>query len=142
MPYTISKVDVWAGSIEDRPGGLSDKLETLNEAGANLEFLISRRAPEKPGTGVMFVAPLKGAKQTKAAKELGLQRAESLRSLRVEGSDKPGLCAKVACAIADAGINLRGISAAALAKKSVIYFAFDSEADAKKASSVLKKILR
>ena len=52
MALQISKVDVWAGEIEDRPGGVGEKLEVLSEAGANLEFVISRRAPERPGRGV------------------------------------------------------------------------------------------
>ena len=141
MPYEISKMEVWAGSIDDRPGGLAEKLEALTAAGANLEFLIARRAPEKPGTGVVFLAPLKGAKQTRAAKAVGLQQADSLRSVRVEGPDRPGLCAKVASALAGAGINLRGVSAAAIGKRSVQYFAFDSDIDAGKASRVLKKLL-
>ena len=52
MALQISKVDVWAGEIEDRPGGLGERLEVLSEAGAHLEFVISRRAPERPGRGV------------------------------------------------------------------------------------------
>ena len=40
MAYTIKKVDVWAGEIADRPGGLADKLSALSDAGANFEFLI------------------------------------------------------------------------------------------------------
>jgi len=80
MPYTIKKVDVWAGEIADRPGGLADKLSALSDAGANFEFLISRRAPDKPGTGVVFLAPIKGAKQKGAAQaglEVGHEVAES-----------------------------------------------------------------
>ena len=49
MAYRINKVDVWAGEIEDRPGGLAKKLAVLAEAGANFEFLISRRAPKSRG---------------------------------------------------------------------------------------------
>ena len=45
-------------------------------------------------------------------------------------------------ALADAGINLRGISAAALGRRSVTYFAFDSGADADTAIRVLKKALK
>ena len=61
MPYEITKVDVWAATIEDRPGGLAEKLEVLAEAGADLEFVIARRASESPGTGVVFMAPISGA---------------------------------------------------------------------------------
>ena len=52
MAIQVNKVDVWVGEIGDRPGGLGEKLDALSEVGANLEFVISRRAPEKPGTGV------------------------------------------------------------------------------------------
>jgi hypothetical protein len=45
-------------------------------------------------------------------------------------------------AIADAGINLRGLSAAALGRRSVSYLAFDSAADADNAVSVLRKALK
>jgi hypothetical protein len=45
-------------------------------------------------------------------------------------------------ALADAGINLRGISAAALGRRAVTYFAFDSAADADTAIRALKKILK
>lgn len=141
MAYEISKVDVWVGTIEERPGGLAEKLEALSNAGTNLEFIISRRAPDKPGTGVFFAAPLRGAAQTRAAREAGLSKASSLCSLRLEGPDKPGLGAKIARVVGDAGINMRGLSAASLGRRCVVYLAFDSSADANRASRALKKTL-
>jgi hypothetical protein len=142
MAYTIKKVDVWAGEIVDRPGGLGEKLSALSDAGANLEFLVSRRAPDKPGTGVVFVTPVKGAKQKNAAQQAGLATTDSLHSVRVEGPDRAGLGSKMSRALADAGINLRGVSAAALGRRAVTYFAFDSAADADTAMRVLKKALK
>ena len=141
MAVEISKVDVWAGEIQDRPGGLAEKLQAVSKAGANLEFVIARRAPDKPGTGVVFMAPLTGAAQTEAAAGVGLSKAASLRSVRIEGPDQPGLGAKTAQALADAGINMRGLSAAAIGARCVVYFAFDSDADADKASKVLQTAL-
>ena len=140
MPYTINSVDVWAGTVADRPGGAAEKLSALSEAGANLEFVIGRR--EKPGRGVIFCAPLKGASQTRAAKKAGLSRAESLKSLRIEGPDKAGLGARITEALAEAGVNMRGISAAALGRRAVFYFAFDNPKDASRARQVIKKTLR
>jgi len=142
MAYAISKADVWAGEIADRPGGLAATLETLHSAGANLAFIIARRAPEKPGTGVVFVTPIKGAKQKAAAQETGLQTTDSLHSVRVEGPDRPGLGTKMTRALADGGINLRGISAAALGRRTVTYFAFDNAADADAAVRILRKALK
>jgi hypothetical protein len=142
MAYTVSKVDVWAGTIMDRPGGLAGKLEALSRAGANLELVISRRAPEKRGTGVVFLAPVKGAAQTNAAKKAGLRKSTNLRSLRVEGPDRAGLGTKITLALADAGINMRGLSAAALGRRTVVYFAFDTAADATKAGTILRRVLK
>lgn len=142
MPYFIRKVDVWAAEIDDRPGGLAEKLEALARAGASLEFIISRRAPDKPGKGVVFLTPVKGAKQTRAASEAGLSTTSSLQSVRVEGPDRPGLGTKMTRVLADAGINLRGVSAAALGRRSVSFFAFDSADDAANAIKLLKKALK
>jgi hypothetical protein len=142
MAYTVKKVDVWAGEIADRPGGLSATISALSAAGANLEFIIARRAPDKPGTGVVFVTPIKGAKQKSAAQAAGLTTTDSLHSVRVEGADRPGLGAKMTGALAAAGINLRGLSAAAIGRRAVSYLAFDSAADAATAIGVLRKALR
>ena len=100
------------------------------------------RAPDKPGKGVVFLTPVRGAKQTRAAIDAGLGTTDSLHSLRVEGPDRPGLGTKMTRALADAGINLRGLSAAALGRKSVAYFAFDSANDAANAIKLLRKALK
>lgn len=139
MAYTIDTVDVYAGSIRDRAGGVAEKMSALSDAGANLEFVIARRAEK--GKGVMFCAPLNGAKQRRAAKKAGLTKSDSLRSLRVAGPDKAGLGVKTTAALADAGINLRGVSGAALGRKAVLYFAFDNRKDADQARRILRKLL-
>jgi hypothetical protein len=140
MKLKVSRTDTWAATIDDRPGGLADKLAALAAAGANLEFIIARRAPEQRGSGVVFVTPLKGAKQIKAAEAAGFQKTASLHSLRVEGADKPGMGAKLTGALAEAGINLRGLSAAALGNRSVTHLALDTAQDAARVATVLKKL--
>lgn len=141
MAYEITKVDVWAATIKDRPGGLAEKLAALLGAGASLEFAISRRAPDKPGKGVVFLAPLRGAAQTRAAKKAGFSKATSLCSLRLEGPNKRGLGAEITQVVAEAGINMRGWSAASLGRRCVFYFAFDKPVDANKAARLLRKAL-
>ncbi len=140
MKLSVTRMDVWAATIEDRPGGLGEKLEALAAAGANLEFIVSRRAPDKPGKGVAFVTPVKGAKQVKAAQTAGFQRTDSLHSVRLEGADKPGAGASITRALAEAGVNLRGLSAAAIGRNFVCYLALDTAQDATKAAAVLKKL--
>ena len=140
MKLNVSRTDTWAATIDDRPGGLADKLAALAAAGANLEFIIARRAPEQRGSGVVFVTPLKGAKQIKAAEAAGFQKTGSLHSLRVEGADKPGMGAKLTKALAEGGINLRGLSAAALGKRYITHLALDTAQEAGKAAALLKKL--
>jgi hypothetical protein len=140
MKLKISRTDTWAAAIDDQPGGLADALAALAAAGANLEFIIARRAPEKKGTGVVFITPLKGAKQVKAAAAAGFQKTDSLYTLRVEGTDKPGTGAKLTRALADAGINLRGFSAAAVGKQYITHLAVDTAADAARVAAALKKL--
>lgn len=139
MTYTISKVGVWVGTIPDRPWGLAEKLSPLAQAGTNLEFVISRR--DTPGAALLFVAPLRSAAQTRAAQKAGLRKAVRMHSLRIVGPDRPGLGAKMTNAVAQAGINIRGLSAAAMDRKCLVYFAFDSASDANKAARVLRKVL-
>ena len=132
--------DVWVASLVGRPGSLAGKLAPLAEAGANLEFVIARRSDKKKGDGVVFVTPIKGRTQIAAARKAGFRKTKSLHSVKVEGPDKPGIGAKITGALAEAGINLRGISAAAIGRKMVCHIAFDTSADAAKAIRTIKKL--
>jgi hypothetical protein len=126
-------------TIDDRPGGLAGKLRALADGRANLEFVIARRAPDRPGTGVAFVTPVAGAAQ-RAAKQAGFAKTATLHTVRIQGPDKPGEGARIAAALAEAGLNMRGFSAAAIGRAFVAHVALDSAADAAKAVRVLKKL--
>ena len=134
------RVDTWAASIQDKPGSLASKLSALADAGVNLEFVIARRAPEKPGKGVVFVTPIKGASGCRAARKVGFEKTESLYTLRIEGPDKPGQGAKITQALADKGLNVRGLSAAAIGNKFISHIALDSLTDAVQAARILKSL--
>ena len=140
MAVKVSKVDLWTAVIDDRAGGGADKLEPLAKAGANFEFVFMRRTPEQPGKGMMFVTPVKGAKVVRAATEAGFSKSDALHCVRLEGSDKPGVTAKVARTLAGAGISFRALSASAHGRKFVDHIAVDSAADAAKAVSALRKL--
>jgi hypothetical protein len=140
MALKAERVDTWAASLEDKPGGLATKLNALTGAGANLEFVIARRSPEKPGSGVVFVTPLKGAPQSRVAREVGFEKTESLHTVRVEGPNRPGHGLNIAEALAAAGLNLRGFAAAAVEKRFVAHLALDTAADAAKAVRILRKM--
>jgi hypothetical protein len=139
MALKVSKADVWAVTIDDRPGGAAQKLEALSKAGANLEMVLARRT-ELPGQGVMFVTPLKGKKAVAAAQAAGMGQPGSIHSVRIEGGDKPGLGSKIARTLGDAGVNFRGMSAIAMGRKFVSFIACDSAEDQARAIAALKKL--
>src|SRR5438046_23784 len=124
MPLKVSAQIVWAGDIPDAPGGLAEKLGALAESGANLEFVIARRRPEEPGKGVVFVSPVQGKRAEDAATSSGLRKAIDVPTLRIEGPDEPGIGERMLRAIAELGINLRGVSAAAIGGNFVTYIGF------------------
>jgi hypothetical protein len=133
----VDRVDVWACGIKDEPGGLAKVLDGLRAAGADLDFIVARRSPERPGTGVVFVAPLRGDKEVEAAATLGFNVAGSIHSLRVEGRNRPGVVAEMTEKLAAAGINLRGLSAAVIGPQFIMYLGFDNVGDTAKAASLL-----
>src|SRR5436309_2186789 len=140
MKLKISRTDMWTVTIEDRAGGAADKIEPLAGAGANFEFVFARRTPEQPGKGVVFVTPVKGAKVVKVARSVGFEKPADIHGLRLEGSDRPGMSAKVMRTLADAGISFRATSASAVGRKFVCYIALDSAADAVRAASLLRRL--
>jgi len=138
MALSIKKVDVWAGELRDIPGGLADVLGGLSDAGGDFQFVIARRDPANPGSGQVFITPIKGKKVEQAAAGVGMNRADAVPTLRVEGGDRPRLGHEMARSIAEAGINIRGFSAAVIGNKFVAYIGFDSQQDADRAASALK----
>jgi hypothetical protein len=138
MDIIVEHVDVWAASIEDRPGGLAGVLASLREAGADLQFIIARRAPQEPGHGVVFVTPLQGDREIAAAAQVGFNVTQTLHSVRVTGRDRPGAAAELTQKLADGGINLRGFSASVIGNQFAAYIAVDSLDEANKAIEILK----
>jgi len=134
------RVNTWAAAIKDKPGALAAKFKTLSAAGANLEFVIARRSPEKRGAGVVFVTPIKGSKQCGAAGAAGFKKTKSLHTVRIEGTNKRGQGMRFTQALADHGLNLRGLSAAAIGNKFICHIAVDSGADASKVARILSKL--
>lgn len=137
MEFLVERVDVWVARIENRPGALAEVLAALRDAGADLQFVIARRSPEAPENGVVFVTPLQGDAEIRAAAQAGFNVSQSLHSVRVMGTDRPGIGAELTQRLADAGINLRGLSASAIGTQFIAYFALDTLEDANRAMRVL-----
>jgi hypothetical protein len=140
MDLLVEREDVWAASVEDKPGELAAKLSALTDAGADLDFIIARRAPEKHGTAVVFVTPLRGDREVRAAAAVGFAVTSRLHSVRVEGPNGPGIAATLARAVGDAGINMRGFSAAALGTRFVVHIGVDAAEDEEAVVKLLSEL--
>ena len=130
MELIVKTVDVWAADVQDKPGALANKLAQLADAKADLDFIISRRKPDAPGQGVVFVTPLQGDEQIEAATEVGFNILPSLHSVRIEGANEAGITARISQMLGEAGINLRGLSAAVIGDRFIIHLALDTCDDA------------
>ena len=67
-------------------------------------------------------------------------KTDSLHTVRIEGADKKGEGSKITQALAEKGLNLRGLSAAAINKKFVAHLALDTAADVAKAVRALQAL--
>jgi hypothetical protein len=137
MGFKLDRIHVWAGEVEDRAGGVASKLAPLAQAGANLEFIFTRRLPDRPGLGLLYLAPLTGPVQVRAARATGLAETGQPVVLRVEGDNEAGLAHRLTQAWALAGISMEGLTMAVMGGKFVGFAAFDSVADANKAAQIL-----
>ncbi len=138
MDRIVEREDVWAAVVEDRSGALANKLTALAEAGADLDFMIARRAPDRPGTGVVFITPLRGDREIRAATAVGFSVASGLHSVRIEGPNEPGAAAVITRLVAKAGISVRGLSGAVMGTRYVLHLAFDTAEDSQKAIQLLQ----
>jgi hypothetical protein len=139
MPVTVKEIALWRREIENRPGTLATVLQPL--ATANVQVLMAYRYPGDETRGAVELFPISGKKATAAAESAGLTRAD-VPALLVEGANRAGLGFETTAAIADAGINLAFLVAQVIGSKFSAVYGFDSEADRRKASSLLKKAPR
>lgn len=140
MSFRLDRVHVWSCEVPDKPGGVASKLVELANAGANLEYVGSRRLPDKPGTGILFIAPVSGSDQVHAAKSVGLHEVTTPVIIRVEGDDESGLAHRLTHEWALAGISFQGLTLSVVAHKFVGYAAFDSSEDANRAATILATV--
>ncbi len=138
MALDVTKVDVWATEISDQPGGLATALSAIAAAGGDLQAVIARRQPDKAGTGVVFLSPVKGKSVQTAARQAGLSPASNIATLRVEGPNRAGTGHRILKAIGDASVNVRGVSAVVVGNKFAAYIGFDNAADANAAAKAIK----
>ena len=137
MSFKWDRVHVWSVEVMDQAGGVAEKWSHLAKADANLEYVFTKRLPTKPGEGVLFVAPVTGPAQVRAAKAAGMHEADSPVVRRIEGDNEAGLAHHLTQQWAVAGISLQGLTMAVLGDKFVGYASFDTVGEANRAAQIL-----
>lgn len=137
MSFKWDRVHVWSCEVKDQSGSVAEKLAFLARADANLEYVFTKRLPDRPGMGVLLVAPVTGPAQQRAAKEAGLHEVDQPVVRRIEGDNEAGLAHHLTQQWAIAGISLQGLTMAVLGDKFIGYAAFDSVQDANRAAQIL-----
>ncbi len=138
MALTVKSIKLWRKEVENKPGELANTLGPLVSAGSDFQVLMGYRFPGNEGKAAIELYPVSGRKAAAAAQTAGLSSAE-IPCLQVEGDNKPGIAQAIAKAIADAGINMSFVVAQTVDRRYSAVFGFESEADTRKAISVIKK---
>ena len=137
MSFKWDRIHVWSCDVKDQAGGVAEKLSHLAQAGANLEYVFTKRLPNKPGEGVLYVAPVTGPAQVRAAKAAGMHEVYQPVVRRIEGDNEAGLAHRLTQQWALAGISMQGLTMTVLGDKFVGYAAFDTTTDANRAAAIL-----
>jgi hypothetical protein len=137
MSFKWDRVHVWSCETVDQPGATASKLSFLAQAGANLEFIYTKRTPDKPGAGILYVAPITGPVQQRAAKAAGMSESDDPIVRRIEGDNEAGLAHRLTQQWEMAGISLQGMTLCVLGSKFVGYVCFDATSDANRAAQIL-----
>lgn len=137
MSFKLDRMHVWSGEVADQAGSVASKLALLAQAGANLEYIYTHRSEDKPGMGVLYVAPVTGPLATRAAKAAGLHEASQPIVIRVEGDNAAGLGHRLTQQWAVEGLSLHGLMMSVLGDKFVGYVSFDNVTDANRAAAIL-----
>ncbi len=138
MPVTVKKIVLWRREIENQPAVLAGVLAPLASAGADLQVVMGYRYPGHESMAALELYPVTGRKSINAAKAAGLSAA-SIPALLVQGDNKPGLGYAISKAVADAGVNMAFLVAQVIGRRYSAVIGFDNEADARKASGLIKR---
>ncbi|MBN2448474.1 MAG: ACT domain-containing protein [Phycisphaerae bacterium] len=137
MSVQLDRVDIWVVPLEDRPGALASKLASVEQAGANLDFIIVRPEEYQLGNSVLFVAPIVGPEQAAAAEAAGFRKAASVHTLRITAPNRPRLAVDIAQVLSDAGINIMGLTGSSVGDRAALYVRLLSEMEIDRAIDVL-----
>ena len=138
MSVKLKKITLWRKELENRAGTLSETLEPLSKAGADLQVVMGYCYPGDRTRAAVELFPVASKKTMGAAQSAGLAAA-GIPAVHVEGNNRAGLGHSITRALADAGVNLDFLVAHVIGRKFSAVFGFENDADADKAIGLIKK---
>jgi hypothetical protein len=138
MAVTIRKVTLWRRDLDNRPGALARVLEPLAAAGTDLQVAMGYRIPGHESRAVVELAPVTGRRASAAAEAAGLAPSP-IPTVVVEGDDAPSVGLAQSRALGAAGINIAFLIAQTLGRRYSAVFGFETQADADRAVTLLKR---
>lgn len=139
MALTVRRITLWRTEVDNRPGVLAKVLGPLADAGADLQVVMGYRFPGNETKAAIEVYPVSGKKAASAATSAGLS-ASTIPTLLIEGDNRQGLGKVIAEAMTEARINLGFLVTQVIGRRYSSVIGFESEEDAKKAASLIKKV--
>lgn len=138
MAVIVKKIVLWRKEVENQPGVLANALAPLAHAGTDIHVVMAYRFPREEAKAAIELYPVTGKKSSAAAREAGFS-ASAIPALLVEGDNRMGLGYATAQAIANAGINMDFLVAQVVGKRYSAVFGFQSDADAAKCATIIRK---
>jgi hypothetical protein len=137
MPVKVKRITLWRKELANQAGALAATLDPLAKAGADLQVVMGYCYP---GDRTRAAVPIATKKATAAAQAAGLAAA-GIPALHVEGDNRAGIGHAITRALADAGVNLEFLVAHVIGRRYSAVFGFENDADAGKATALIKKAL-
>ena len=141
MEIRISQIGLWRTEVAHRPGALAKALEPLAQQGTDLQVVRVRTAPGKKTRKIIEVYAGRGPRARLAAQAAGFSLTPPT-TLLLQGDNQPGFAYAVANAVAWTGISVRDHEAGVVANQFSSTLTFDSEAEARKAALLIRKVIR
>ena len=141
MAVRIKRIELWSTEVSSRPGALAEALEPLAQGNVDLKVVRVRAVTGSTGRLSVEVYGGTSKRALMVARGAGFSVAASTTVL-VQGDNRPGLAYAVANAVAWAGIGVRDLDAEVVGTRYSAVLTFDTEADAEKAVSVIRKVTR
>jgi len=140
MAAKVKRITLWRKELENRAGTLAETLDPLAKAGADLQIVMGYCYPGDRTRAAVELFPVSTKKATAAAQGAGLATA-GISALHVEGDNRAGAGAAITRALADAGVNLDFLVAQVIGRKFSVVLGFGNDAEADKATVLIKKAL-